>query len=252
VTSDQFDAAIAAAKLELKRARTAECVCRLYGSGDTSHQLARIANAIAAIDALKATPVFLDRLKRRADEKNVLKRARNKRFAEANKDRLREKARDRAARARDSGAAAEYRSMPHVRQQILKSKERARRQRGAIPLFEVKAAAVERANERARQIELSRNAKNEFIRQFVGPPKPALALTDAQYYSWRMRNEPEFYVRELDRAQRYKARTRPGYRDSIVPWAATPTALKEAKHLQYLIGREINRRSDNENNQPTA
>lgn len=76
-------------------------------------------------------------------------------------------------------------------------------------------------------------------------------MTEAEYYQWRINTQPDFYAKELDRAQRYKARTRPGYRDSIVRWSETPQSIKEIKHLQYLIARQIERNEQHENNQRT-
>jgi hypothetical protein len=110
---------------------------------------------------------------------------------------------------------------------------------------------AQRAAEKAAAADARRIAKADFLARFIGPPKPLKAMNDAEHYAWRMRNDPEFYAKELDRAQRYKARTRPGYKDSIVKWAKTPPAVKQVKHLQYLISRQIDR-SKNENHQRAA
>lgn len=145
---------------------------------------------------------------------------------------------------------AEYRKTDEYREWLISSrelrrtlKEKYRRQKGALTRDEIAA----RASARAAAAEARRVAKTDFLAAFVGPPTPRSAMSKKDYYAWRARNEPEFYARELDRAQRYKARTRAGYRDSIIKWSEMPAMVKEVKHLQYLISRQINRRSSDEN-----
>lgn len=147
---------------------------------------------------------------------------------------------------------AEYRKTSEYQEWLIKSremrranKEKYRRAAGVPTRHEI----AERAQQRAQQAERRRLAKADFLQNFIGPPKPRKAMTDAEHYQWRICNEPDFYARELDRAQRYKARTRPGYRDSIVRWSDMPKPIKEVKHLQYLIARQIERNEQHENHQ---
>jgi hypothetical protein len=123
------------------------------------------------------------------------------------------------------------------RDQRVKLKEKYRRLSGARSREQIALLASERAAERdARRV-----ARSSFKDNFVGPPTPKKGMSAADYYAWRLRSSPDFYARELDRAQSYKAKTRPRYKDSIIKWAEMPAAMKEVKHLQYLISRQLER-----------
>lgn len=141
-----------------------------------------------------------------------------------------------------NGKHQEYRSRPEVLEARRKYKEMKRRESGVIPRD---------GNKKAEAAEQNRLDKAAFVENFIGPPIPSKAMTDAEHYKWRIRNDPDFYAKELDRAQRYKARTRAGYKDSLVKWAEVPQAMKEVKHLQYLISRQL-KGTEHENNQRAA
>lgn len=155
------------------------------------------------------------------------------------------KARERQASRRASGVDAAWRSQPEVRERIRLHKERYRRAAG-IPSRADKASMTE---QRRRSEERKRIDRMSFIENFIGPPPPTRSEIGARaYYMWRMTNDADFYAKELDRAQRYKSNTRPGYRDSIVKWADMPAAVKQAKHAIYLIAKEL-KESQDENDQ---
>lgn len=154
-----------------------------------------------------------------------------------------EKARIRMAAYRQTDAYKEWlQSSRELRRSL---KEKYRREAGATPRSEL----AEQTATRAAAIEARRLAKDDFFVCFIGPPPPHKAMTAAELYQWRIKNDRDFYARELDRAQRYKARTRPGYRGFIVGWSAMPDSVKEVKHLQYLIKRQIERTAQHENHQ---
>lgn len=149
---------------------------------------------------------------------------------------------------------AEWRKTDDYRKWLVRSRERRRklkekyrRQAGVSPR--------ERKEKRDRGgvsgWEARRIEKAEFMTKFVGPPTAKQSMSAAEYYQWRIRSSPEFYVKELDRAQQYKVRVRAGYKESICKWVDMPIEVKEVKHLQYLISRQLERIS-NENNQSTA
>lgn len=149
-----------------------------------------------------------------------------------------------------------FRQTPKYREWLKSSAEnrkrlkaKYRRNAGATSKAEIIARSADRAMASDAEKEQQRLAKELFLSEFVGPPKPSRKLLgEAIYFKWRYMNDAEFHMRELDRAQDYKARTRIGYKGSIVKWQDTPTALKELKHLHYLLTHEIERKQ-NENDQ---
>lgn len=161
------------------------------------------------------------------------------------------KAREREARRRAEGKVAKWRQKPETRELIRKNKEIYRRKNGAIERSEIANRAARRMDGLRIMAAEKKKAKELFDAAYVGPPAPRKTMTDAEYYRWRTRTDPDFYAKELDRAQNRKARTRPGYRDSIVKWAEMPAAVKQAKHAMYLIARELER-VEHENNQRAA
>lgn len=167
------------------------------------------------------------------ERKHELKLERGRRYRAKNKERNAEKNRQRAAAHRLTDAYKEW--LLRSRDYRVEWKRNKRRADGALSREQIALRTAERAAERdARRV-----ARNDFRNNFIGPPTPSKAMTDAQYYAWRVVSDPEFYTKELDRAQRYKARTRHGYKDSIIGWSEMPTAMKEVKHLQYLISRQL-------------
>ncbi len=247
MTEQEFDTAMAAAKLEKQRALKVASVNRAHGYRVTEFNIQRINRAQEAIDALKCHPVFIERSRLRAEEKKSIKAAGNKRYRQSHPEKVRDSARRSRQKRRENGLEAEYRRRPEVRHRIKQQKTQLRRAAG-VPSREELA---QRAAEKAAVANARRLAKANFIANFIGPPKPRAAMTESEYYAWRVRTDPDFYAKELDRAQRYKARTRPGYKDPIVKWAETPPAVKQVKHLQYLISRQIDR-SEHENHQRAA
>lgn len=177
------------------------------------------------------------------EQQKEAKRERDRAYRARHVEALVERSKQARELRRANGKEQEYRSRPEVMEARRKYKEMKRREAGIAPRD---------GNKKAKAAEQKRLEKAAFIENFTGPPTPRKSLNDAEYYQWRIRNRPEFYARELDRAQRYKARTRPGYRDSIVGWAQMPQSVKEMKHLQYLISQQIQRRLSNENNQRSA
>lgn len=130
-----------------------------------------------------------------------------------------------------------------------KLKEKYRRAAGAKSRTEIKHQALQNQAVKKAEEERAKTEKALATLEFVGPPKPSRKLLgESGYFRWRYMNDADFHMRELDRAQEYKARTRIGYKDSIVKWQNTPTALKELKHLQYLLTKAIERKQD-ENDQ---
>lgn len=126
-------------------------------------------------------------------------------------------------------------------------KEKYRRAAGVPSISEIKHQTAQ--NQVIKQAEKERELleKALALSEFVGPPKPSKKLLgESVYFKWRYMNDADFHMRELDRAQAYKARTRIGYKDSIVKWQDTPADLKELKHLHYLLTHEIERKQ-NEN-----
>ena len=166
----------------------------------------------------------------------------DKSYREKNREKINEKARLRIAAYCKTEKYKEW--LERSKESRRKRKEEYRRAAG-VPSREELA---QKAAAKAAAAEALRIAKADFRANLIGPPKPRHAMTEAEYYAWRTRNDPDFYAKELDRAQRYKARTRPGYRDSIVKWSEMPQAVKQVKHLQYLISRQIDR-SEHENHQ---
>lgn len=244
MTETEFDVAMAAAKLEKARALKVASVNRCQGRPVSEYNIKRIELAQQAIDELKRHPIAAARAQRRADEKRTIKIESNKRYRARHIDRLRESAREAGKKFRQSGKAAEYQSRPEVRERRIKLKEKYRRAAGCIPR--------EQMTKMADRAAAAAEARRLFRENFTGPPKPSKAMTEAQLYSWRLRNDPDFYAKELDRSQRYKARTRPGYKDSIVKWSDMPATVKQVKHLQYQIARQIHRRVQDENHQRAA
>ncbi len=249
MTGHEFDVAMAAAKLEKRRALTVASVNRAKRRRVSEYNLRRIKSAQDAVDALKLHPIFIERQHARSEEKKKIKAAGRKRYLERHPDRARESARKAAAAYRKTDAYRRWLESSRVLRTSLKAKYR--RAAGATPREELAQRAAESAAARAAKVEARRIAKAAFLGSFTGPPTPSKSMTEGEYYVWRTRNDPDFYAKELDRAQRYKARTRPGYKDSIVKWAAMPPVVKEVKHLQYLISRQIER-AEHENHQRAA
>ena len=75
MTEDEFDTAMAAAKLERQRALMVASVNRAKGYRVTEYNIQRINRSQEAIDALKCHPVFIERLRLRAEEKKRIKAA---------------------------------------------------------------------------------------------------------------------------------------------------------------------------------
>jgi hypothetical protein len=175
------------------------------------------------------------------------KRKSDRAYVERNREAVLARARISSQKRRDNGKTAEYESRPERKEMLRLHKEKARRAAGAIP----RAVIAERKQQRITAAAIRASPRATFAAEFIGPPTPAQAMTDTQLYAWRSKNDPDFYARELDRAQRYKARTRPGYRDSIIKWADMPAAVKEVKHLQFRIS-QLTRRASDEKNQRAA
>lgn len=247
MTDEEFDAVMAAAKLEKIRALTVASVNRARGLPVSDYNVRRVALAQKVIDDLKQHPVFVERRARRLEEKKAIKRAGDARYKEKHADKVRESAKKARELRKSNGKEAEYRASPERRDASRAYKENLRRECGAIPRAEITKKKAEMDAAAAAR----RTSKAEFIASFIGPPIPSIAMTEAEYYAWKVKTRPEFYAKELDRAQRYKARTRPGYKDSLVKWAEMPMAVKEVKHLQYLISREL-KGAKNENHKRTA
>lgn len=256
MTETEFDAAMAAARLELQRAKShvSTELSPTGGKRVTEKMRVRVVNAQAAVDLLFANEIHQSRIAARKaaykEREKQRKRRRNREheaiYREKNKEELRRKARDRMSAFRQTDDYKVW--LEKSRQQRKSYKEKRRREAGAVPRAELTA----RAAQRAKSADDRRLAKAAFLANFVGPPTPGKGMTDAEYYRWRMTNDPDFYAKELDRAQRYKVRTRPGYQPSVVEWSAMPQAIKEVKHITYRIAREINRREANEDHQRTA
>lgn len=234
------------AALELKRARGALSVQKSAG-GNTEKQAKRVANAMAEIQAIKQSPAYLEAAKKRDEEKRQMKRNRdNKRRAcmtEEEKEKEKKAARDRARIRRENGAYREWMDKPETKELRKKLKEKYRRQAGAIPRKMIAERTAKKRLINKEQVEAKKKNKEKFVIEFVGPPTPSSAMSEAEYYKWRTWNDADFYCKELDRAQTRKAKTRPGYRDSIVKWTDMPAAMKQAKHALYLVARQLEERA---------
>lgn len=148
-------------------------------------------------------------------------------WVERNKEEILRKARERAEKYRKTAA---YKNAPSSSPEYRRAmKEKYRRQAG-IP---------ERKKGKTNDSACKKKAAFIAAENFVGPPKPSKALSEAAFYSWRVENNPVFYAKELDRAQRYKARTRHGYKDSILRWQDMPPEVVLAKHQMYLVSKQI-------------
>ena len=242
------------AKLEIDRARKALCAQAKTGRSVCDQQLrlekakqslASILSGIeyAALIAKKDENQKKLRLERQKNRKNKIDADSKLRAAYL------KKARQRALANRKTDSYARWRKAPETRERIRKLKEKYRREAGAVPREVVSQQAAAR---RAKMNEIRQQRKRDrqdFLAAFVGPPSAgSRAVSKAQYYQWKMLNQADFYAKELDRAQSYKAKTRTGYRDSIVGWANMPKAVKEAKHAIYLIARQLKENED-ENDQ---
>lgn len=243
MTENEFDKEMSAAKQEKARALKVVSVNKARGKRVTEYNLHRIDVAQNVIDQLMYHEIFVARILTRKAEKRALKQANKKRYYEKNREKVKQAARTAYENRKANGKNAAYLEASRERRNELKAKYR--REAGATPLSVLR-------EERKRRDENLRVAKAEFVTNFSGPPKPSQALSPARYYQWRVTNDAEFYAKELDRSQRYKVRTRPGYRPSVVEWSAMPKAIKEVKHITYRIAREINRREANEDYQRTA
>lgn len=127
-----------------------------------------------------------------------------------------------------------------------KNKQRIRAMNGATPREQITALAEKKRQIRQAEAAANAAAKAEAIACFVGPRKPGKWIGENAYFIWRIENDPVFYARELDRAQRYKVRTRSGYKPSIIGWAQMPADVIAARHMLYRVSKQLKRRSEYE------
>lgn len=161
-------------------------------------------------------------------------------YREKNREVLLKQSRERQAARRKTEA---YRQWLVTSAELRKSlKAKYRREAGMQTRADLAAvsAARQEANTKAAAV------KAAFVANFVGPRKPGRWLGDAVLYAWRTTNDPIFYAKELDRAQEYKARKRPGYKGSILGWKQMPSGVIASKHLLYLISKQLKGSKGNE------
>lgn len=217
--------------------------------------LARLDKAKRTVEQMLASEIYKQIKDARAEAYKKREKDRKRlsgydaKYREKNKSLINEKSRLRQAEWRKTDQYREWLEKSRERRAALNRKYR--RAAGSQSRKEIAQRAAAKAAAKAAATEARRVAKADFVANFIGPPIPSKAMTDAEHYKWRIRNDPDFYAKELDRAQRYKARTRPGYKDSLVKWAEMPQTMKQVKHLQYLISRQLER-VDHENDQRAA
>lgn len=167
------------------------------------------------------------------------RRARIKAWRQKNLEEIKRKDRERAAKRRESDAYKQWLESSRQMRKDLKTKYR--REKGARPMNVISAAASER-----RMAKEARRINRPGSADFVGPLKPGYWMGDAAYYAWRCKSDPLYYAKELDRAQRYKVRTRHGYKGSVIEWQQMPADVIKSKHLVYLISKSLKRSNGNE------
>jgi hypothetical protein len=159
----------------------------------------------------------------------------------------REKGRIYAATHRKSRSAAEHQLwLDATREKRKIYKQKRRMADGARPRIEITLEAQLKRDQAQQAREYHKNYIGPPKPDFIGPPKPGKWIGDAVYYAWKVENNPIFYVKELDRVQRYKMKTRENYRGSCFEWETAPDDVIKAKHLVFLIGKQLRRSELNE------
>ena len=148
---------------------------------------------------------------------------------------VREKAKAREAARRLSPEYLEWFNSPEGKEYRRAQKEKYRRKAGAMTLQQI----AEKAEKRRAEMEKARQSKAAFKDQFIGPPTAKSVMSDADYYRHRYATDEEFMAKELDRAQQWKIKTRPGYAGSSVKWQQMPQAVKQVKQLIHNISKQI-------------
>lgn len=100
--------------------------------------------------------------------------------------------RNRKARER----MAEFRKTEAYRQWLIESRDRRRqlkekyRRQSGVPTV---ADIAERKKKKQLRCEERKAARQKFKSQFIGPPKPGTAMSDAEYAKWRYKNDGGAY-----------------------------------------------------------
>ena len=154
-------------------------------------------------------------------------------------DEYRAKARERAAERKKTPEYMEWFNSPEGKEYRRSMKEKYRRQAGARTRQEISEQGEKRRAELAHTRQLKNENRQAFKDQFIGPPTAKSVMSDAEYYRHRYAADEEFMAKELDRAQQWKIKTRPGYAGSSVKWQQMPQAVKQVKQLIHNISKPI-------------